>query len=264
MAKSIAVQKSGKAIGKAKDYRTELAAYAKEDSARLPSGTGSYISIRGKNFSFQGSVLDEPLAVVILDYSFENALYEGKWDPENPRPPVCFAVAKSKTDLGSDENSPKRQSEDCKDCDHNQFGSADTGKGKSCKNSLRLAVLSTTAKQFNADFVEKSEVAMIRLPPTSMKHFQGYVKKITEGLQLPLFSVVTELGFEEDSATPVVIPQFGEEIDDRKLLQALIAKRESAQEQLLQPFDVSNYEEQPKKKEKKPVKKTPSIKKSKF
>ena len=267
MAKAVAVSKpKGKALGKAGDYRAELAKYAKDDSARLPSGGGSYISIRGKNFSFQGAALEDPLKVVVVDYGFENALYEGKWDPENPSPPVCFAVAKTADGLAPHESSPKPQADSCKDCPHNQFGTADTGKGKACKNSLRLALLSTITKKFDAAYVEKTDAALMRLPPTSTKHFRGYLKKITEGLQLPLFSVVTEPGFDEDAATPVVIPQFGDELGDRAVLRALIAKRDAVQGALLQPFDVSGYSEA-KPKKAKPEKAKPKIaagRKSKF
>jgi len=251
MAKDLAVSKPrGKALGKVGDYRAELAKYAKEDSARLPSGGGSYISIRGKNFSFQGAVLEDPLKVVAIDYGFENALYEGKWDPETPQPPVCFAVAKTLDDLAPHESSPKPQAESCRECPHNQFGTADTGKGKACKNSIRLALLSTATKKFDAGYVEKADPALMRLPPTSTKHFRGYLKKVTEGLQLPLFSIVTALSFDEEATTPVVIPQFEEEISDRKTLTALIGKRDAVQDALLQPFDVSGYSERKPKKEK--------------
>ena len=263
MAKALAVKKparGGRALGKVGDYRAELAKYAKEDSSRLPSSAGNYISIRGKNFSYQGAVLEEPLKVAVIDYGFENALYEGKWDPEDPQPPVCFAVAKTTDELAPHPDSPKPQSEQCKGCPHNEYGTADTGKGKACKNSLRLALLSTETKKFDADFVAKTEPALMRLPPTSVKHFRGYLKKITDGLQLPIFSVITALSFEEEPATPVVVPQFEEELDDRALIQALVQKRESVQDALLQPFDVSNYSEQAAKPKKaKPGKPKPKI-----
>ena len=267
MAKDLAVRKEKKqSLGKVGDYRAEMAKYAKEESARMPSGSGSFISIRGKNFSYQGATLEEPLRVVIVDYSYENALYEGKWDAENPQPPVCFAMSKTNDEMAPHESSPKPQSDSCKDCPHNQFGTADTGKGKACKNSLRIAVLSTATKQFNPEFVQKSDAALMKLPPTSVKNFRGYLKKITDGLQLPLFSVMTDLSFDEEAATPVVVPQFGDEIGDRKLLQALIAKRETVQAALLQPFDVSGYSEDKPKKKVKPQKAKPKItgKKSKF
>lgn len=268
MARELAVSKPKKnAIGKVGDYRAELAKYAKEDSARSPSGGGNYISIKGKNFSYQGASLEEPMRVVMVDYGYENALYEGKYDPENPTSPVCFALAKTIDEMAPHETSPKPQSDNCKSCPHNQFGTADSGRGKACKNSIRVAVLSTATKKFDADFVEKSDAALIKLPPTSTKHFRGYLKKITDGLQLPLFSVMTDLSFDEDEASPVVIPQFGDEINDRKTLHALIEKREVVQAALMQPFDVSNYSEDKPKKKVKSQKVKPKImagKKSKF
>jgi hypothetical protein len=267
MAREMTVSKSrGKAMGRPGDYRAEMAKYAKEESARMPSGGGNYISIRGKNFSYQGTSLEEPLRVVIVDYGFENALYEGSYDADNPQTPVCFAMSKTIDDMAPHESSPKPQSESCKDCPHNQFGTAEKGRGKACKNSIRMAVLSTTAKKFDEDFIEKSDAAVMKLPPTSAKNFRGYLKKITDGLQLPLFSVMTDLSFDEDAATPVVVPQFGDELSDRKVLRAMIAKRETVQAALLQPFDVSGYNED-KPKKAKPKKAKPKIaagRKSKF
>jgi hypothetical protein len=263
MAKDLAVMKKGGAL--AKKGVMDLAKYAKEDAARLPSGGGNTISIKGKNFSAQGATLEEPLKLVIVDYSFENALYDSKFDPDNPQPPVCFAVAKTNDELAPHDNSPSPQSEKCKGCGQNQFGTADTGRGKACKNNIRLAVLSTNVKKFDANAVDKAEIFSMRLPPTSVKNFRGFLRQITEGLQLPLFSVITSLSFDEEAATPVVVFQFEEEIGDRKLLTALVTKREAAQEQLLQPYDTSNYVDpgaRPKKSGAKPTAKP--AKKSKF
>lgn len=245
MGKDLAVKKGG-GLSKAGDYRKELSKFAKDDSARLPSGGGQNISIRGKKFSFQGGVLEAPLKVVAVDYGFENALYEGKFDPESAQPPICFAVGRTTDEMAPHENSPKPQADNCRECPHNQFGTADVGRGKACKNSIRIAVLSTNVKKFDEAHIKKTEPAMIKLPPTSVKNFRGYLKQITEGLQLPLFSVITAFDFDQDTdlSYPVVVTQFEDEISDRKVLNALVEKRDAVQNVLLQPFDTSNYAEQ--------------------
>lgn len=261
MSNQIAVRKpKAGVLAKAGDYKKELAKYAKEDSARLPTGGGASVSIKGKRFSFQGATLEEPMKAIVIDYGFENSLYEAAYDEENPQSPVCFAMAKIQEDMSPHETSPKPQSETCHDCPHNQFGSAEKGKGKACKNSIRLALISTETKVLNDEYVKKAESVIMRLPPSSLKHFRGYLKKITEGLQLPLFSVITGFSFDEEAATPIVVPQFEDEISDRKLLATLVQKRETVQETLLQPFDVSGYSDIPKKSKTKPAAKKPVVK----
>lgn len=226
------------------DYKTELAKYAKEDSAREPGLGGNFISIRGKNFSFQGTALPEPLKVVVINYAFENAFYDTEYDPENPAPPACFSIGMAEDTLKPHESSPKPQSATCAECPHNEWGSAEKGRGKACKNNRRLLVLNADVKDFDSDYVEKSEVAMMRIPPTSVKHFKGHLKKITDGIKLPIWATVTALTFDEEAATPVVIPQLSEELSgDRPLLEAIKEKRDNTAEQLLQPYDVSSYKE---------------------
>lgn len=252
MAKSKAVAtKKGGAVGKPSSFKDELAKYAQDQSAREPAGAGGdYISIRNSKFSYKGDNLPAPLKVVILDYSFENAYYTEKFDQDNPTPPACFAVHSidpEKNNLGPHNTSPEPQHETCKGCEQNEWGTADVGGGKACKNNRRLLVIS--ADDLTVKGVDNAGAALIRLPPTSLKNWRGYVKKINDGLKVPLAAVVTSLDFDEDEDYPVVVPQFVEEIDDQKVFQALLKKREENYGKLLEPFDVSNYgaEKKPKK-----------------
>lgn len=233
--------------------RSELAKYAVADGAREPAAGGNFISIKGKAFRAGGDVLGDPLNVVIVDYAFENAYYGGRdYDEDNPEPPVCFAIGKTEDELAPDEKSPDPQAETCAECPQNAFGSAEKGRGKACKNARKLALISADVKKFDAQHVQGAEVRFMRLPPKSLGHFKGYIKKLTEGLQLPTFAAVTSLTFDEDEAFPVVVPSFESEVgDDKKLLNALIAKREGVQKDLLTTFDPASFADRKKEKPKK-------------
>jgi hypothetical protein len=241
--KALAVKTGGRQLGKVKDFRQELAEYAQEDGAREPASAGNNISIAGKEFSLGGGVVEEPLRVAVLDYVFENSWYDRKYDKDNPSPPACFAVNRTEAELVPDERSPLPQAETCAQCPRNVFGSADVGRGKDCKNQRRLALINTDVKEFDAGYVKEAEVAFIRLPPTSLKLWKGYVKKLSDGLQLPLWSVITELTLDPEVDYAVVVPQLGDELTlDKPLKDALLLRRQEVQPQLLEGFDVSNYE----------------------
>lgn len=243
--KELAIRDSGK-LAKKGDIRNDLARYAKDQAAAEPSGAGNSISIKGKKFRFKGDTLSDPLKVIILDYAYVNKFYTGKYDEENPQPPACFALAKAEGELTPHETSPDQQSENCKECPNNAFGSADVGRGKACKNSRRLVVINADVKELNATYIKNADVAYIELPPKSLGHFRGYLKKVTEGLKIPLFAVVTALSFDDEDDYPVVVPQFEDELgNDRGLLNAILAKRDEVQSDLLAPPDVSNYAAEP-------------------
>lgn len=239
----MATKTSGKAVGTAKDYRQELAEYAKDDGAREPAAVGTNVSIKGGEFTLGGEVVADPMRVVVLDYVFENAWYDTKYDKDNPSSPACFAVSRNEKGMAPDERSPVPQADTCADCEKNKFGSAEVGKGKACKNQRRLALINADVKTLDEEYVASAEIAFIRLPPSSLKLWKGYVRKLTEGMQLPLFSVVTELSMDHDAEWPVVIPQLGDELpDDRAVINALVGRRTEVASQLLEGYDVSNYE----------------------
>ncbi len=261
MAKKEMAVPGKKSVGKVVDYRTRMAKYVEDDKARVPSGGGgASISIKGKVFTFKGEALADPLKVIVLDYCLENAYYDAEYDPEDPVPPACFAIGKEKKHehLTPDETSPRQQHESCDSCEYQQWGSAEKGRGKACKNNVRLAVISADVKKLDAAYIEGAEVAFMRLPPTSVKHISGHITRLTERMGIPIFGAVTTLTFEESAATPVVIPSFETELaNDDKLMNAIMDKRETIQDELQRVFDVSGYvppeERQPKRKVVKPV-----------
>lgn len=268
-------KKTGKRKSKGKgmvNYDAQMAKFAAAASAKEKEsgGGGGFISLKGGEFTFKGDVLPGPLQVVILDTAFENAYYDAAWDDENPSPPACFAVSNEVTandELEPHETSPDTQCSNCEECEMNEWGSADTGRGKACSNNRRLMVISAD----DLDDLEGAQPAMIRLSPTSIKHWSGYAKKITNVMKLPPFAVITELELSRvDGKTYYELkPSFVEAVN-KKHIPELIELVDSIQEDLVQPYDVSSYgEEAPKKKsnrrkvKKKAVKKKAAKKKSK-
>jgi len=123
------------------DWRQRMAEDA-EKAAEQERGGGL-----GKSFSFKGGILSfdgapikgNKVACVIAGSMIEKAFYEGRYDPNNPEPPVCYALSQDPDNLAPDpEKVQDQKSDECADCPFNQWGSADTGRGKACKDVRRL------------------------------------------------------------------------------------------------------------------------------
>jgi len=224
------------------NYDERLAALAEESAgmeARVGGG-GSYISIRGGNFTFREEILGNPFQCVVLEHCLDNAYYVGGFDPDNPSSPVCFAVARgAEEDLAPHEDAPEPQSELCIDCPQNEWGTADTGRGKACKNGRRLALLHMDDLENGG--VEEAEVAMLRVPPTSLKYWASYVKKLTRTMKLPPLAVVTEMELVMDSEYPEIKFSFVGAVEGKEQIAALLAKRDEIIEDLTMPYDLTNY-----------------------
>lgn len=247
--------------------RQDMAALAAAERQAEPVVLGNFLSVKNKQFKFQDALLDEPLTVIVLDHAFENQFFEGVYDEKNPQPPICLAVGKDETKLAppstDDVEGLQPQAEACQGCPHNEWASAATGKGKACKNGRKLALIGVQdPAALTADFVEKATVAYLRLSPTALRGFSGYLKRITGTLQVPLFGVLTQLSFDPASTYPSVVCTLLSAIEDEDVLAAIMAKRETVQDELLAvPSSLAPREAPaPKKSARAPAKKAPAKK----
>jgi len=234
-------------------YDEELArraAFYKE--AEAATGAGKFLSVRAGQMSFQGSPVNgNKLDIVILDAVFENAYYEGEFDADNPASPVCYAFSHDGKDMKPHEASPKKQHAQCGQpgqpgcCPRNEFGTAERGRGKACKNIRRLAII-PVSKPFTPESVGKSEVAFFKVPVTSVTAYAVHVKQVADLLKKPPLGVVTTLGCQPDPKKQVAVT-FGvaAEIKDQKLGSALMNKADSVGGLLVAPYPV--FEDEPKK-----------------
>lgn len=247
----------GKAIA---NWDEELAKYA-EGAAEAEQNTGSGLP----TFSTQAGVLsldDAPLpgnkmAVVILDSIFENVYYEGSYDPDAPQPPICFAQARRDVELAPHESVVEKgqaQHDQCEGCPMNEWGSAETGRGKACKNSRRLVVIPAGSFAKNGDFTAlddpshfaKAQGAYLKIPVTSVKGYAAYVKQIAITLRRPPFAVITQVSLHPDAKTQFRMEfEALEEITDPALFQVLLDRHAAAIDQDPPPFNLEEREAPP-------------------
>lgn len=228
----------GKALAKPNDVQKMLARYATDDAARgAVGGGGNSISLRGGKFSHQGATLGREIEVIILSFSHVKTYYGQAFDAENMTAPGCMAVSETGKDMVPVEDAPNKQAEACGSCPLNKFNTAEKGKGKACKDGRRLAVIST-----EVDDLSEAEIALITVPPSSLKNFAGYERTLHNKLKVPSLGVITKISMDEDAEWPTLDFEVVKQITDKKMLAMLIKRREDETNELLMGTpDFSNY-----------------------
>lgn len=197
---------------------------------RVAPASGITIGItQAKEFKFPDGTKSNQFEGVIVDFVSTSFFYENSYDPNNIAPPACFAIGMNPLQLVPSDNSPVKQSDACKGCPMNEFGSS--GKGKACKNGRLLAVLPPDADA-------ETPIWLLKVSPTGLKAFDSHVRSVATTFQLPPVGVVTTFSFDEGSDFASV--RFGNPVMNDNLL-THYARQEEAQQLLTSEPDVSAY-----------------------
>lgn len=179
------------------------------------TGGGQFFSVRGGMLQFDGAPLPGNQAcVVIVDSVFENVFYEGAYDPDSPQAPTCFAFGRDEEEMAPSEvvdKTPefKPQSDRCRGCPQNEFGTARVGKGKACRNTRRLALIPAGSYDSKGNLTifddeehfRKTPLAFMKLPVTSVKGYATFVKQVAGALRRPPHGIITRVFVQPDAKT---------------------------------------------------------------
>lgn len=152
------------------------------DRVKVPSGGGIAFEIPTEDEK-KPDVATE-IVGVILDHHPVNARWDEKYDGQK-NPPVCTAY-----DGHNGIVAETGECCDCASCKYNQFGSADDGKGKICKNTHRLYVL----RPGNPIPI------VLTLPPTSIKAARDYFAKSVVLKGNRCYEVITKIGLVKEES----------------------------------------------------------------
>lgn len=239
-----AATKAPKKTGAVNKYDEELAQFAQQYATMEDGATGSlpFISTKGGRLTFNGGEVPEGrMNVIVLDHILENHYYADAYDPDNPSSPVCFAFGRKDEEMEPHEKSSEPQCETCKGCPMNEFGSADRGRGKACKNIRRLALIT----EDELENVEDAQVAYLKVSVTSVKAWAGYVQQLAKVMNIPPFAAVTEVSIIPDPKSQFKLQfKLVEQITDKAIIKELIAKRGSIQQELVTPYQAYEPQEE--------------------
>jgi hypothetical protein len=217
------------------NYQEELMKMAVA-TAEAEKPSGNWVSFKNGILSIGGTPMkNNKVESVIVHSIFENQFYKDKFDPNNPQPPICYALAEVDDDLKPHKDAAEPQAATCAECKNNVWGSdPGGGKGKACKNVRRLAMIS--ANDLNQ--VAKAEVAIAKLPVTSVKNWSSYANQIASVLKLPPLAVITEMSVEPDAKTQFQVNfALVNKVDDGPVIQALLNKRRDTTDLIFAGYD---------------------------
>jgi len=223
----------------------ELAEAAKASAAQVAGlGGGPFFSIRAGTLSVNGSPIpNNEMAVVVLDHVAENVFYGSEYDPDNAGSPGCYAFGRDPATLAPMNEAPEKVSAQCKGCPNNEFGSAEKGRGKACKNRFRLACIpagTLTNGRFEAfddpEAFSSAQVAYLGVPPTSIAAWGAYVKSLAGALKRPPFGVFTKIKVVPDPKKQLAVTFELLGPAPAELAGVLMKAHESAKENIIFPY----------------------------
>lgn len=246
------------------NYEEEMLRQAQEaqDAEKLGGG-GRFFSTAAGVLTFDDTPLPgNQMAVVILDGIHENLFYGTAYDPDNRAPPKCFAFGRDEngTLVKEDDLEPhpivdedtetfERQSEGCKGCPQNEWGSAERGRGKACGNRRRLAVIPAgtyvgqgKGKGFELELFDdeemfvKSDLAFLKLPVMSVKNYSQFVHSVSAEFRRPPHGVFARIYLEPNQKSQFSVEfEVLEEVPN-ELLPVIMRRHEEAKKSIAFPY----------------------------
>lgn len=214
--------------------KEQLANEAAIIASRIGAPSGDKIKItQSKTFRLpDGSESAGPIHGIIIDFVSANYMFEGVYDPNDIEPPICSSVGLEPTSLVPFAKSPKVQSATCAGCPQNAFGSAARGRGKACQNTRLLYLIAPDATADTAGM-------MIKVSPTGLRGFDGYVSSIARSFQCPPIGVLTEISLDPNADYPSL--RFGnpQPLTKEQLAEAM-SRKDLARERLLAEPDFTS------------------------
>jgi hypothetical protein len=239
-------------------WEAELAAKAQVAAAvNAPMNLSKSITTRGGILSIDGEPVEgnELNGIIVADL-YENQYYPKAFDPNAIMVPDCYAFSDpdaEKADEAIEAMVPHPEAENrqgfpadeeqgqeggsCANCWANVMGTADTGKGKACKNIRRLLILPEDAI-VDAEALLAADLRMLKVPVMSTNNYAVYVNKLASDMQRPPEAVVTKIKIVPDPKSQFKIQfEFVELINfDQDLYDALKKKTKLVRPTLIQPY----------------------------
>jgi len=208
-------------------------------TAEAEKPSGNWVSFKGGVLTIGGNPMKgNRVEAIIIHSVFENQWYKEKYDANNPTSPHCYAIGETDDDLKPHPDSLTPQAATCAGCPKNEWKSdPNGGKGKACKNVRRLAMIAAPDAG-TPENVQKAEVAVAKLPVTSVKNWSTYASQIASVLKLPPLAVRTEMILEPDAKTQYQVNfQLVDKIEDGAIIQALLNKRRDTTDMIMTGYE---------------------------
>lgn len=199
------------------NWDEEIARQAKI-AAGMEEGAGGaqFFSIKSGVLTFGGQPLpNNEMAVIIADSVLENVFFEGEYDADVAQAPTCFAFGRVEKDMEPHKvvvEAGNQQHDACGGCEMNEWGTANKGRGKACRNVRRLALLpagTLDGNDFDAildpEYLKNAAFGFLKVPVTSVRGYANYIKQITNVMKVPPHLVFTKVKVVPDASDMVKV-----------------------------------------------------------
>lgn len=224
------------------------------------TGVGKFFSLKSGVLSFGGSPMpDNQMAVVILEGIMENTYFDSAYDPENVDAPACYAFGRNEQTMEPHEKAGDKQSDRCATCPQNEFGSAETGRGKACANKRRLAIIPAGSLNSAGKFTEytKAEqfkttpIGYLRVPTLSTAGYAAFVKQLNNALKKPPHAMYTKIKVVPDPKSQFRVTFEPLKEIPKDLISPIMERRQQALTDIEAPYPPKQENQEPKGKGKK-------------
>lgn len=145
------------------------------DRVKIPTGGGMAFEVPGDDEDSPD--MEKEIVGVIVDHHPVNAFWADKYSGQN-NPPTCSSLDGGQgIDIETGEIKP------CNSCSLNEWGTAEDGRGKACKNMHRVYIKRT----------DELFPILLTLPPTSLKNFSNFLAKRVLGKGRKSCEVLTKV-----------------------------------------------------------------------
>jgi len=221
----------------------EAAAKAKGKTAGIGGGQ-QFVSIKGGKLMIAGNqVPNNEAVVVVLAFTNAKAYYDQPYQPDVPASPVCYAYGDDIKTMTPHTEAEKRQCDECASCRWNEFGTARMGKGKACRDSVKLCMIQAGTvvngafiPNTQAEFFKKAEAVYLSVPPTSMAAWVNHVATVQGVTNRPPFAVFTRIKVEMGPKDWPVVKFSPAAVAPNDLIPVLVARAEAVEATLATPF----------------------------
>lgn len=248
-------------------YAKKAAQQAQQDRG----SEGAFLSTRGGILALgEEQMPGNQVACIIVDSVLENAYFPQKFDPNNVVPPTCYAFTRGDPDemeahletmsAAQDYFMPQNwdgERSPCKGCPMAEWGSSDTGRGKACKNTYRLALLpaglyqpSSRKNEFelglfdDPQYFDSADVIFLKLPVTSGSIFERYRKLLRVQHARPTFGAITRIYLEPDTKNQFTVNFELIELLPNELASAVIARNRMLEDEPFKGYEAPDPEAQ--------------------
>lgn len=210
---------------------------------------GQFFSLKGGRLSWMDNELpNNEMAVIILDSVLENVFYEGAYNPDNVQSPTCFAFGRDAKTMAPSIDDPV--SKVCEGCPKNEWGSADTGRGKACSNVRRLAMIPAGELKETFEMYDDFEATegYMKLNVMSVKGYANYVTQLANTIHRPPYGVVTRVKVVPDNKSQFRVTFEAMQELDGKVMPTIMKRHEEVASIIDFPYQVAEVTEKPKNK----------------